>query len=127
MACAAAIFISSLMLARLDVERAAEDAGEGQRVVDLVRVVGAAGGDRQRAGFPRQVGRDLRHRVGQREDDRVRGHRADHLRGQRAAGREADEDVGAGDDLAERARAPLAVGQPAISSFEKSMCSVRPS
>ena len=45
MACAAASFISSLIVRRAHVERAAEDAREGEHVVDLVRVVGAAGGD----------------------------------------------------------------------------------
>ena len=33
----------------LDVERATEDAGEGERVVDLIRVVAAAGRHRERA------------------------------------------------------------------------------
>ena len=52
------------------------------------------------------------HRIGQREDERVRRHRTHHLRRQHAAGRETDEDVGAGDDVAERAGAPVLVRQP---------------
>ena len=53
------------------VQRAAEDAGEGQHVVDLVGEVAAAGGDHR--GVPGgDVGVHLGRRVGQREDDRRR-------------------------------------------------------
>src|SRR5215203_5136560 len=57
-------------LARAHVERAAEDAGEAEDVVDLVRVVRAAGGDDARVGLG-LLGRDLRSRVRHREDHRV--------------------------------------------------------
>ena len=59
--------------ARADVERAAEDAGEGEDVVDLVGVVRAAGGH-DRDVVADLLGLDLGDRVGHREDDRVRGH-----------------------------------------------------
>ena len=76
------------------VERAAEDAGEGEHVVDLVGVVAAPGGDDR--GVPvGDLGVRPRGRVGQREDDRVVGHRGHRLLGHRPAGH-ADEDVGAG-------------------------------
>ncbi len=53
------------------VEQPAEDAGEGQHVVDLVGVVGAAAGDH--GGVLLGLGGvDLGVGVGQREDDRRR-------------------------------------------------------
>ena len=71
---AAASFIASSIAARADVQRAAEDAREGEHVVDLVRVVAAAGGH-DRDVVPDRLGLDLGRRVGHREHDRVRGHR----------------------------------------------------
>jgi hypothetical protein len=60
-------------LGRARVERAAEDEREAEDVVDLVGIVGAAGGDdRVVAHGLHLVREDLRHRVGEREDDRVR-------------------------------------------------------
>ena len=59
------------------VERAAEDVGKAEDVVDLVRIVRAAGGDdRVVARLPRVFGRDLGIGIGHGEDDRVRRHRS---------------------------------------------------
>src|SRR5207244_2527306 len=61
--------------AGLDVEGAAEDAGEAEDVVDLVGVVAAAGGHDASVGAG-LLGRDLRIGVGEGEDDGVGGHAA---------------------------------------------------
>ncbi len=60
---------------RADVERAAEDEREAQHVVDLVREVGAPGGD-DRVGARRlgDVGHDLGLGIGERQDQRLVGH-----------------------------------------------------
>ena len=66
--------MSSVIPRRLGVEQPAEDAGEGEDVVDLVRVVRAPGGDDGRV--PLRLRRvDLGVGVGQREHDRLVGHR----------------------------------------------------
>ena len=86
------------------IERAAEDVGKAQDVVDLVGVVGAAGRDDDVvARLLRLFRRDLRIRIRHREDDRIRRHRLHHLGRQRALGGEAEEDVGADHRLLERA------------------------
>ena len=77
------------------VQRSAEDAGEGQHVVDLVGEVGAAGAHHGGAAGLGLVGHDLGHGVGHGKDDRLVGHGAHHRRAVSAArGRDADEDVG---------------------------------
>ena len=59
-------------LARAHVERAAEDEREAEHVVDLVRVVAAAGGHDRVVAHGRDLGRrDLRVGVRHREDDRA--------------------------------------------------------
>ena len=109
MARTAASFIASLIVVAPGVQRTPEDEGETQDVVDLVRVVRAAGADhRIRPHRDRLFRHDFRRRVGHRQDDRVARHRLDHLRLEHAAGRQAEEDVGAGDHLAQRARAGVA-------------------
>ncbi len=81
---------------RAAVERTTENVGETQDVVDLVRVVGATGGeDGVGAGRQRLLGRDLGRGVGQREDDRLLGHRGQQRRLEHTAGRQTQEDVGA--------------------------------
>ncbi|MGX1142132.1 hypothetical protein AB7M11_006368 [Bradyrhizobium ottawaense] len=86
-----------------DIERAAEDEGKAEDVVDLVRIVGAAGADHGvRAHLARLLRHDLRGRVGERHDQRLVGHRLGHLRLEHAGRRETDEDVGTADDVAER-------------------------
>ena len=58
-----------------DLERAFEDAGECEHVVDLVGVVRAPGGD-DRDVVADLFGGDLGHRIGHREHDRARSHPA---------------------------------------------------
>ena len=90
------------------VERAAEDVGKAEDVVDLVGIVGAAGGDDHVvARLPRVFGRDLGIGIGHRENDRVRRHGLDHLLRQRALGGQAEEDVGADHRVVERAHRRL--------------------
>ena len=71
--------------ARAHIERAAEDVGKAQHVVDLVRIVRTAGrDDGVLAHFVHVFRRDFRIGIGHREDDRLLGHRLDHLFGHRA-------------------------------------------
>ena len=93
---------------RAHVERAPEDTGEGEHVVDLVGVVGAAGAD-DCGDVLDLLRRDLRVRVGHREDDRALRHRADALDADRAGPGEADEDVGARERLVGGALEPSRV------------------
>ncbi len=85
------------------VERAAEDIGKAQHVVDLVRIVRTAGRD---DGVVADAGdlfrRDLRIGIGHGEDDRPRRHGADHLFREGALGRKAEDDVRAGERVGER-------------------------
>jgi len=63
------------------VQRAAEDEGKAENIVDLVGIVGASGGN-DRIG-PRRLGvgrGDFRIGVGHRKNDRFRGHVLDHFR-----------------------------------------------
>src|SRR3546814_9717534 len=55
-----------------------------------------------RSGLLGVLRHDLRHRIGQRHDDRLVGHRLHHRWLQHAGRGEAEEDVGAVDNLAER-------------------------
>ena len=96
-------------LARADIESAAEDVGEAEDVVDLVRIVGAAGADhRVRPRLEREFRHDFRVRIGERHHQRVARHLLEHLGLQHAAGRKAEENVGAGNGVSERARAGVA-------------------
>ena len=89
----------------LRVEQAAEHAGEREHVVDLVRVVGAAG--RHDGGVLHRHRRvDLGVGVGQREHDRVRRHRGELGGAEEVRRGDADEDVGADERVGERARTP---------------------
>ncbi len=84
------------------VERPAEDVGEAQDVVDLVGIVGAAGGEDDVGARGHRVGvGDLRVGVGQGEDDGVGVHAPHHVLRQDVGHAEAEEDVGAGDGLLE--------------------------
>ena len=87
------------------VQRAAKDVREAQDVVDLVRVIGASGGDDGVIAHRLDVfGRYLGVRIGQCKDDGVRCHLGDHLFFQHAARRQAEENIRAFDHLAQRAR-----------------------
>ncbi|MNU62081.1 hypothetical protein D3C71_512970 [compost metagenome] len=80
------------------IQRAAEDIGEAQYVVDLVREVRTAGADhRIRAGRTRRFRHDFRIGVGKRQDQRVFRHALQQFRLQNTGGRKAEEDVGAVD------------------------------
>src|SRR6478672_559068 len=91
------------------VEQAAEDAGEREHVVDLVRVVAATRVDDGRA-LGRLVDVDLGVGVGQGEDDAPVGHLVDPLRVEDAGGAHADEHVGTLQAVAQRAGEAARVG-----------------
>ena len=79
------------------IERAAEDEGKSENVVDLVGIVGASGGDDHvAAARPGLVVHDLGIRIRHCEDDWIGRHGADHLGRDRTLGRESGENVGAG-------------------------------
>ena len=82
-------------LACPDVERAAEDVGEAQHIVDLVRIIRTAGGhDRIIANAGNFFRRDFRIGIGHGEDDRPVRHGADHLFSEGALLGQAEHDVG---------------------------------
>ena len=86
------------------VQRTPEDVREAQHVVDLVRVVRTAGGDDAvGAGGTGIFGADLGLGVGQGQDHRLAGHGLDHVAGQHAGGRAAQEHVGVLHDVGQRA------------------------
>ncbi len=65
---------------RMHVKRTTEDVGEANDIINLVGVIRAAGRHQNvGAGSSSILVRDLRHRIGQREDDRHVSHRADHI------------------------------------------------
>ena len=86
------------------VQRAPEDIREAQGVVDLVGVVGTAGGhDGVGAHGLHFFRHDLGGGVGQGEDERFGRHLFDHLGLEHTAGGQAQEGVRAGDDFAQGA------------------------
>src|SRR5713226_4080645 len=88
---------------RPGIEQPAEEAGEAEHVVDLVRVVGAAGSHHPHVALG-LLRLDLGHRVRHREDDPVAGHALDVPHREHPRHRQADEHV----------RAPDGVGHPAL-------------
>ena len=87
------------------VQRSAEDVGEAQDVVDLVGIVGAAGGhDGVVAHGLDLFGQDLGRGVGQRQNEGLGGHAGHHVGLEHAPGRQAQKHVGAFDHLGQRAR-----------------------
>ena len=92
-------------LGRADIQRAAKDEGETQHVIDLIGIIRPAGGDdrigRHRAGIG---GADFRRRVGQRKDDRARGHFRHHVGRQYPGAGQAKEQIGPVDHLIQRAQ-----------------------
>ncbi len=86
------------------VQRAAEDEGEAEDVVDLIRIIRAPGGDDGiGAGRAREIGHDLGDRVGERHDDRRVRHAGQPVRLQHPGRRQAQEDVRPLDHLLQRA------------------------
>ena len=90
-------------VAGANVERTAEDAGERQNVVDLVRIVAAAGGNDGSAARLCLVRENLRRRVRAGKDDRLLVHGLDHFLRDHARSGNADEHVGALELLGQRA------------------------
>ena len=90
---------------RADVQRAAEDIWEAQDVVDLIGVVGAASGDdRIGPGGLGLFGHDLRHRIGQGQDQGLVGHGLDHITRQHAGLGQTQEHISAHQGLGQGAR-----------------------
>ena len=92
----------------MDVERATEQVGEPQHVVDLVGII-----DRRsqrshlRGRALRLFRRDLGVGIGHGKNHRVVAHRADHIRRHRPLGRHAEEDIGTHHRLFQRAQVGL--------------------
>ena len=102
------------------VERAAEDIGKSEDVVDLVGIVGAPGGDDHVvARLLRVFRRDFRVGVRHRENDRIGRHGLDHVRRQRPLGRKTEEDIRPGHRFRERPQGRLdrVGGFPLIHAF----------
>ena len=86
------------------VQRAAEDEREAQDVVDLIGIIGAAGGhDRVGARGAHRFGQDFRIRIGQGKDQRLGAQAREPLGLQHARRGESEEDVAAGERILERA------------------------
>src|SRR5690606_32550549 len=89
---------------RADVHGATENEREAEDVVDLVRVVGTAGGNNAvRACGLGHFRTDLGLGIGQREDQRLRRHRFHHFRRQDTGGRAAQENIGVDADIGQGA------------------------
>ena len=102
-----------------NVQRTAEQAWEGQYVVDLVRVVRTAGADNGSASFFSQSRVDLRGWVSTGKDDWIFGHGLDHILGQDARSGYADKDVCALDDVGQRTGDLLRVRDLRHFSFDR--------
>ena len=90
---------------RSAIERAAENERETEHVVDLIGIVRAAGADDRVGARGDGVFRaDFRVGIGHGEDERIGGHGLDHLLGEHARRRQAEEDVGPDDRVGQRAR-----------------------
>ncbi len=105
-ACTTAISISRVMVVAPQSSAPRKMYGKHSTLLTWFGIVRTAGRHdgvvAHRLDFFRQ---DFRGRVGQRQDQRLGGHRLHHLRLEHAAGRQAEEDVGAGNHLGQRARA----------------------
>ena len=87
------------------VQRPAEDVRKAEHVVDLIGKIGTPGADhRVWAGGARHFRHDLRRRVGERQDQRFRRHVLQEFGLKHAGGGEAEEHIGARDDIGQRAR-----------------------
>ena len=91
-----------------DIERPAEDEGEAEHIVDLVRIIAPAGKDDGVGAHGADLFRhDLRHRVGERHDHGVGPHAPHLVRAQHIRPGEAQEYLRPVDDLVERAGAAV--------------------
>ena len=93
-----------------DIKGPPEDAGEGQDVIDLVGIVGPAGGDHFGPACFGFIREDLRRGIGTGEDNGVPVHGPDHLGGEGAGSRDADEHIDPPDDVPELAGFFLQIG-----------------
>ncbi len=85
---------------RAAVQRAAEDEREAQHIVDLIRKVGAPGGDDRIAAYRLdQIRHDLRQGIRERQNQRVGRHCLDHLRLHDTAGGQTEKNIGARADF----------------------------
>ena len=93
---------------RADIERAAKDERKAQHVVDLVRIVRAAGGD-DRVGPRRlgEVGHDLGLGIGERQDQRLVRHLREPFGLQHLPRRKAEKDIGARQMMSASVRASV--------------------
>ena len=91
------------------IEGAAEDAREGQEVIDLVGEVGAPCADHPCTGFMGKLRHDFRRRVCHAHDDGILCHGAHHFLGEAAGHGNTDEDIGILDDIGQGPLAHLAV------------------
>ena len=104
--------------ARPDVECAAEDEGEAEDVVDLIRVIGASRGhDDVLPDVQCDLRQDLRVGIRHGEDDRIVRHAGHHLPRQHARRGQADEDAGAFQDIRQRAKRCV-LGEPRLVGIE---------
>ena len=84
-------------------ERAAEDAWEGDGVIDLIWEVAPSRGDDCCTSLSGDVWHDFRGWICERKDDRLVSHLLDHVRCEQLRFRDTNEDVGTGDGVVERA------------------------
>ena len=78
---------------RTYVQRTAEEAREGEDIVDLVRMIGSAGSDDGCTGFFCLIRFDFRDRIGHWEDNRPFRHRLNHFSGDNMRRTDTDEDI----------------------------------
>jgi hypothetical protein len=112
------------MVVAPDIQRATEDEGEAQHVVDLVRVVRTAGGDDRVVAHGLDfLGRISGVGLASAMISGASRHLRHHLRLEHAAGGQAEEDVGAVDHLGQRAR----VGLLGVAGLDRSISFDAPS
>ena len=99
----------------VDVEGSPEDVGEADDIIYLIRIVSSSCGHQYvRTGFHRILITDFRNGIGESEDDRILGHRLDHLLREHIALGEAHEHVGTADGLCQRVDVGARGGEEAL-------------